>query len=74
MVLKRNRGGSFGKSSWVDLNYPGVLGWTSNDSVAGNQAVGIVFSNTGVISYQATLNTAVDPAPVKLGRRDFGRP
>jgi trimeric autotransporter adhesin len=74
VVLKRNRNGSFGKSSWVDLNYPGVLGWTSNDSVAGNQVVGIVFSNTGAISYQATVNTAVDPASVKLGRRGFGCP
>ncbi len=74
VVLNRNPNGSFGKSSWVNLNYPGVTGWTSNDSVAGNQAVGIVVSNTGVISYQATVNTAVHPAPIKVGRRGFDRP
>ncbi len=56
VVLKRNANGSFGKSSWVNLNYPGEVGWTSNDSVAGNQVVGIVIGNTGELSYQATVN------------------
>jgi hypothetical protein len=56
VVVKRNGNGSFGKSSWVNLNYPGVVGWTSNDSVAGNQVVGIVIGNTGELSYQATVD------------------
>ncbi len=56
VVVKRNSNGSFGKASWVNLNYPHVVGWTSNDSVAGNQVVGIVIGNTGVLSYQATVN------------------
>ena len=42
MVVKRNPNGTFGNSTWVNLNYPGVVGWTSDDSVAGNQVVGIV--------------------------------
>jgi hypothetical protein len=41
------------------LNYSGVSGWTSNDSVAGNQVVGIVIGDTGELSYQATVNTGV---------------
>lgn len=58
VVVKRNGNGSFGKASWVNLNYPKVVGWTSNDSVAGNQVVGIVIGNTGELTYQATVNTA----------------
>jgi hypothetical protein len=57
VVVKRNSNGSFGKASWVNLNYPNVMGWTSNDSVAGNQVVGIVIGNTGELTYQATVNT-----------------
>jgi trimeric autotransporter adhesin len=57
VVVKRRPNGSFGASSWVNLNYPHVKGWTSNDSVAGNQAVGIVLGNTGEITYQATVPT-----------------
>jgi trimeric autotransporter adhesin len=72
VVVRRNRNGSFGKSSWVNLNYPGVVGWTSNDSVAGNQAVGIVLGNTVALSYQATVNTDVLPAKVE-SRRGRGR-
>jgi trimeric autotransporter adhesin len=58
VVVKRSGNGSFGKASWVDLNYTGVVGWTSNDSVAGNQVVGIVIGDTGELSYQATVNTS----------------
>jgi trimeric autotransporter adhesin len=54
VVVKRNPNGSFGKATWVNLNYPKVMGLTSNDSVAGNQVVGIVIG--GGISYQATVN------------------
>jgi trimeric autotransporter adhesin len=57
VVVNRNRNGSFGKASWVNLNYPNVVGWTSNDSVAGNQVVGIAIGNTGELTYQATVNT-----------------
>jgi hypothetical protein len=56
VVVKRNSNGSFGNASWVNLNYPNVVGWTSNDSVAGNQAVGIVIGSTGELTYQATVN------------------
>ena len=71
VVVKRNPNGSFGKSSWVNLNYPHVVGWTSNDSVAGNQVVGIVIGNTGELTYQATVNTGARSARVnnKRGRQ-----
>ncbi|WP_237170493.1 beta strand repeat-containing protein [Paludisphaera borealis] len=57
VTIRRNTDGSFGPNSWVDLNFPGVNGWTSNDAVMGNQAVGIVIGDTGEFSYQATVNT-----------------
>jgi trimeric autotransporter adhesin len=59
VVVKRKSNGSFGKSSWVNLNFPHVKGWTSNDSVAGNQVVGIVLGNKGEVTYQATVRTGV---------------
>ena len=46
VVVKRNSNGTFGKGAWVNLNYPGIVGWTSNDSVAGNQVVGIVIGKS----------------------------
>jgi hypothetical protein len=75
VVVKRNPNGTFGKSTWVDLNYPGVEGWTSNDSVAGNQVVGIAIgkttdastgdSNLAELSFQATVNVGVRSAGFK---------
>ena len=62
VVLKRNPNGTFGNSTWVNLNYTGVVGWTSDDSVAGNQVVGIVIGNTGELSFQATVN--IDPLTI----------
>jgi trimeric autotransporter adhesin len=56
VVVRRNPNGSFGKSEWVDLHYPDVTGWTSNDSVAGNHSVGIAIGITGAITYQATVS------------------
>ena len=53
--VKRRPNGSFGNSSWVNLNYPNVKGWTSNDSVTGNQVVGIVIGDAGALTYQATV-------------------
>ncbi len=77
VVLKRNPNGTFGNSTWVNLNYPGVVGWTSDDSVAGNQVVGIVIGKTvngttgdgtvGELSFQATVNADVQSASVKSG-------
>jgi hypothetical protein len=61
VVVHRKANGSFGKASWVNLDYPNLLGWTSNDSVAGNQVVGIAIGNMGgsptELTYQATVNS-----------------
>ena len=55
-TIRRNPDGSFGPTTWVGLEYTGVTGLTSADSVAGNQVVGIVISDTGTFTYQATVN------------------
>ncbi|MDR3634752.1 MAG: hypothetical protein P4L84_13190 [Isosphaeraceae bacterium] len=55
VTVRRNSNGTFGSAAWVDLNYPGVPGPLSANSVAGNQVVGIVISRSGVFSYQATV-------------------
>jgi hypothetical protein len=64
VVVKRNPNGTFGRGTWVNLHYPGVVGWTSNDSVAGNQVVGIAIGRmadgtVGELSFQATVNAPV---------------
>ena len=59
VTVRRNPDGSFGAGAWVDLNYPGVdpsTALTSDNSVAGNQVVGIVVGGTSVFSFQATIN------------------
>jgi parallel beta-helix repeat protein len=55
-TVRRNPDGSFGPTYWVDLDYPGNVGMTTSDSVAGNQVVGIAAVSTGIIAYQATVN------------------
>ena len=55
VTVKRNPNGTFGNASWVNLNYPGITGVTSSNSVSGNQVVGVVFSTTGEFPFQATV-------------------
>jgi hypothetical protein len=54
-TVRRNADGTFGPTVWQPLAYPGASGTTS-DAVAGYQDVGIAFTSTGVVSYQATVN------------------
>lgn len=56
-TVQRNPDGTFGTASWVNLNYPGAAGLQTNDSVAGNQIVGIASVDGKIISYQGTVNT-----------------
>ncbi len=59
VAVRRNSDGSFGKSEWVALNYPGVdptANITSSNSVSGNQVIGIVVGPQGGIPFQATVN------------------
>ncbi len=63
VTVRRKLNGRFSRGSWVNLNYPGVKGLTTSDSVYGNQVVGIVLgANTSDVSttefaYQATVHT-----------------
>ncbi len=72
VTVRRNPDGSFGPAVWVDLNYPGVQGLASANSVAGNQVVGLVFATTGSFSFQATVNTGFQRSNVISGNRGNG--
>ena len=54
--VRRNTDGSFGDAQWVNLDATPGLGVTSSDSVYGNQVVGIAVGDTGLFSFQATVN------------------
>ncbi len=61
VTVSRNADGSFGPARWINLNYPGLdptTNLTSNNSVAGNQLVGIILGSKG-FTYQATVNSSV---------------
>lgn len=70
-TVRRNADGTFGVVSWVNIAYPGASATTS-DAVAGNQDVGIAFTSTGVISYQATINLAPQLSNVISANRGNG--
>ncbi len=70
VTVVRNADGSFGPDSWAKLNYPGLDPsdyLTSNDSVYGNQVVGIVIGGGTTFSYQATVNTGFQLSNVISG-------
>ncbi|WP_422929226.1 beta strand repeat-containing protein [Singulisphaera sp. PoT] len=72
VTVRRNTDGSFGPSTWVDLNYPGIDGAFSSNSVAGNQVVGVVAGNGGVFSAQASINTGFQLSNVISGNQGNG--
>ena len=73
VTVDRNADGSFGTGAWVDLNVPGVsVGIASANSVAGNQVVGLDFGNTGILPYQATVNTGFQLSNVISGNSGNG--
>ncbi|MDR3633174.1 MAG: right-handed parallel beta-helix repeat-containing protein [Isosphaeraceae bacterium] len=71
-TVRRNADGTFGPTYWVKLNYPGAVGFTTNDAVAGNQVVGITGVSTGVIAYQATVNLGFQLSNVISGNGGNG--
>ncbi|MDG3002586.1 beta strand repeat-containing protein [Paludisphaera mucosa] len=71
-TVRRNTDGSFGDAAWVDLAVPGASGLTTSDSVIGNQVVGIAFTDAGVVSYQATVNSAFQLSNVIAGNGGNG--
>jgi len=72
VTVRRNPDGTFGDAVWVNLNYPGVTGLVSANSVAGNQVVGIVLGDTGTFAYQATVNTGFQLSNVISGNGGNG--
>ena len=76
MTVRLNTNGTFGPAQWVNLNMPGVTGWTSNDSVAGNQVVGIAIGVSDgqptELSYQATVNIGFQLSNVISGNGGNG--
>lgn len=75
VTVHRQADGSFGKATWVDLNYPYVdptSNVTSSNAVYGNQVVGIVIGNEGPISFQATVNVEFMLSNVISGNGDNG--
>ena len=61
-----------GQSELPRLSAPVGLELHSVDSVAGNQVVGIVIDNTGMFSYQATVNTGFQLSNVISGNGGNG--
>jgi hypothetical protein len=56
MTVVRNIDGSFGTPQWTTISYPGAQA-TSNNSIYGNQVVGVATVGNTVLSYQATINS-----------------
>ena len=71
-TVLRSPDGSFGPTYWVKLQYPGAVGLSTNDSVAGNQVVGIAGTSAGIISYQATVNLGAQVSNVISGNGGNG--
>jgi parallel beta-helix repeat protein len=72
--VRRNTDGSFGKATWVDLNYAGVdptTNVTSSNAVYGDQVVGIVIG-ANPFSYQATVNLGFQLSNVISGNGGNG--
>lgn len=69
--VRRNSDGTFDKGAWVDLDYDGAEGFTSNDSVYGNYVVGFA-SGSSTIPYQAELNINFQLSNVIAGNRANG--
>jgi parallel beta-helix repeat protein len=72
VTVRRDADGSFGDAAWVDLSYPGISAPITSDSVIGNQLVGIVLADTGVFSYQATVNIGFQLSNVISGNAGNG--
>jgi hypothetical protein len=72
VTVRRNPDGSFGPAAWVNLDYPYASGATTSNSVAGNQVVGIVITDSGNVAYQATVNVGARLSNVISGNQGNG--
>ena len=69
---RRNPDGTFGPAVWVNLSDPSLQAPLTADSVEGNQVVGIGITTSGIISYQATVNTGFQLSNVISGNGGNG--
>ena len=70
--VRRNPDGTFGPAVWTDLSDPAVQAPLTADAVEGNQVVGIGLTSSGIISYQATVNTGFQLSNVISGNGGNG--
>jgi trimeric autotransporter adhesin len=70
--VRRNPDGTFGPAVWTNLSDPNLQGLLTANAVEGNQVVGIGFTNSGVVSYQATINTGFQLSNVMSGNGGNG--
>ena len=70
--VRRNSDGTFGPAVWTNLSYPDSQAPLTADAVDGNQVVGIGITSSGIISYQATVNTGFQLSNVISGNGGNG--
>lgn len=71
VTVRRNPDGTFGPAAWVNLNYPGTIGITSANSVAGDDVVGQVIEPGG-FAFQAVVNVGFQLSNVISGNGGNG--
>ena len=70
--VRCNPDGTFGSAVWTNLSDPGLQAPLTADAVEGNQVVGIGLVSSGIISYQATVNTGFQLSNVISGNGGNG--
>ena len=70
--VRRNPDGSFGPAVWTNLSDPNLQAPLTADAVEGNQVVGIGLTTSGIVSYQATVNTGFQLSNVISGNGGNG--
>ncbi len=70
--VRRNPDGTFGPAVWTNLSDPDLQASLTADAVEGNQVVGIGITDSGSVSYQATVNTGFQLSNVISGNGGNG--
>jgi hypothetical protein len=71
-TVRLNTDGSLGPAVWTTLSDPNIDSSLTGDSIAGNQVVGISSSESGILAYQATINTGFQLSNVISGNGGNG--
>jgi trimeric autotransporter adhesin len=72
VTVRVNPDGTFGPGVWVNLSDPSIDAPLTADAVEGTQVVGIGFTTSGIISYQATVNVGFQLSNVISGNGGNG--